>query len=291
VPSFDVTNVAGSLNALLAAVLFPLPTVYTVHGVWSEQLRWRREPKPGKRILYPVLERWALRRVAGVISTDSAGYTGRLVGQLCSARVWEIPNPLSPVDFCLSCLPVEGRILSVGTLYELKNQKLLISALPGVRRRIPEARLVLAGAASSSYAKECVRFASDLGIAQHVDFLGLRSRDAIRRELSCADVFALPSLSEVAPQAIAEAMAAGVPVVAAPVGGIPGMITDGADGFLVPSDDVEAWTQRLTSIISDRSLRARLGASARARAVRTYDPGAVAEATLRVLQTVVSGPG
>ena len=185
----------------------------------------------------------------------------------------------------------EGRVLCVGTVCERKNQKLLVSALPGVLRRIPGARLVLVGEASSSYAKDCVRLATKLGVAERVEFLGLRTRNAIRRELTSADVFALPSLSEVAPQAIAEAMAAGIPVVATPVGGIPGMIADGAEGFLIPSDDIVAWTLRLASIISDRSLRARLGASARETAVRTYDPAAVGSATLRVLQEVVSGPG
>jgi hypothetical protein len=107
----------------------------------------------------------------------------------------------------------------------------------------------------------------------------LRARDGLRPEmlgavahaelpahLAAADLFALASRAENSPLALREALAAGLPVVATAVGGVPAIVRDGADGLLVPPADPAALAAALARVLSDAALRARLAAAARARA-------------------------
>jgi glycosyltransferase involved in cell wall biosynthesis len=93
--------------------------------------------------------------------------------------------------------------------------------------------------------------AASLGLGDHVRFLGTR-RD-LPLLYSAMDVFALPSRWEGTPLALIGAMAASVPVVATPVGGVPAVVEDGATGRLVLADDVEALAAALGQTLQDRA--------------------------------------
>lgn len=109
----------------------------------------------------------------------------------------------------------------------------------------------------------------DLGIAGRVRFLGARSD--VPDLLGATDVCVLPSLWEGNPLAILEAMAAGVPVVATRVGGVPEFVRDGETGSLVPPGDVGALEVALRRIVTDAAFRRALGSGARRVAVERFD--------------------
>jgi len=112
-----------------------------------------------------------------------------------------------------------------------------------------------------------------LGLADRVTLPGLAG--SIEEELRAASVFALSSIHEGLPMALAEAMACGVPCVAfdcAP--GVREIVTDGVDGIVVPPRDVAALAEGLARLMSDPDLRARYGAAAR-ESVRRFAPDAV----------------
>jgi glycosyltransferase involved in cell wall biosynthesis len=98
-------------------------------------------------------------------------------------------------------------------------------------------------------------------------FLG--HRDDVPAVLAAADVFVLPSRSEASPNSVIEAMAAGLPVVATSVGGIPELVTDGRTGRLVPPGDPSALAQALVDLLDHPGHAAELGRAARARIERT----------------------
>lgn len=115
--------------------------------------------------------------------------------------------------------------------------------------------------------------AEKLGLADRVTLPGLAG--SIEEELRAASVFALSSIHEGLPMALAEAMACGVPCVAfdcAP--GVREIVTDGADGIVVPPRDVGALAEGLARLMSDPDLRARYGAAAREN-VRRFAPDAI----------------
>jgi glycosyltransferase involved in cell wall biosynthesis len=110
--------------------------------------------------------------------------------------------------------------------------------------------------------------AASLGITDRVSFAGARADVPLM--LSAADLFVLPSLTEALPTVVAEAMAAGLPVVATRVGGIPEMI-DASTGILVPPDDVGALAQAVCALLEDPAGAAARGARGRIIASGRFD--------------------
>lgn len=114
--------------------------------------------------------------------------------------------------------------------------------------------------------------ARSLGVAERVRFMGHLPRERLPAALRAADVFARPSLTEGLGTAFLEAMAAGVPVVATPVGGIVDFLRDGENGFLTPPREPERLAHTLQRVAGmDAERRAALAARARETVVRTYD--------------------
>ncbi len=137
-----------------------------------------------------------------------------------------------------------GRIAREKGLYETLQGLRLAHEL-GV-----DVRLVVAGTGAEE--PRLRRYAQALGIAARVCFVGpVFGNDKVRL-LSGADVMVLPSYSEGLPYALLESMAAGVPVIATPVGAIPDVVSDGIHGFLVPPRDGKAIAESLAIMAGDR---------------------------------------
>ena len=107
--------------------------------------------------------------------------------------------------------------------------------------------------------------------------------------LRSLDVFAFPSHQEALPLALLEAMAAGLPVVATRVGGIPEAVEDEATGLLVPPKDPERMAAALHRLAADPALARRLGDAARARAARAFSAEGMVERTLAVYRLLDTG--
>jgi glycosyltransferase involved in cell wall biosynthesis len=110
--------------------------------------------------------------------------------------------------------------------------------------------------------------ARGLGLGGRVHFLGLR--DDVESQLRAADAYVHPTLVEGFGNAVAEAMACGLPVVASRAGGIPEVVEDGVSGLLVPPGEVAPLARAIERVARDVALRRALGASARARVVERF---------------------
>ena len=130
-----------------------------------------------------------------------------------------------------------------------------------VRRRIPAKLMMIGDGPDRTVAEWMVR---EKGLMRDVIFLGKQNQ--VQTLLNCADVLLLPSEIESFGLAALEAMACGVPVVASRVGGLPEVIDDGVEGYLVPSHDVETMAERALSILTDADRREQMGRAARKRA-------------------------
>ncbi len=101
------------------------------------------------------------------------------------------------------------------------------------------------------------------------------------------DVFVLPTVAEAFGIVAVEASACGMPVVGTAVGGLTDVIVDGETGFLMPSGDGEVLAARLQQLVADATLRARLGAATRARALSHFDGGQTAQRVVTQLRRAV----
>jgi glycosyltransferase involved in cell wall biosynthesis len=160
------------------------------------------------------------------------------------------------------------RMVYVG---RIAREKGLYETLQGVRLALElgvDARLVVAGQGAEE--ARLARYAQALGISSRVTFAGpVSGRDKVAL-LAGADVTILPSYSEGMPYALLEAMAAGVPVIATPVGAIPDVVTDETHGCLVPPRDGKAMAQAIAYMAADRERLAMMSRACRLRIRAAY---------------------
>jgi glycosyltransferase involved in cell wall biosynthesis len=178
------------------------------------------------------------------------------------------------------------RIVSVGRLVPRKGFDILIRAMVAV----PDAELLIVGGPDVSALDsdpEAVRLstlAAGLGVADRVRLTGSVSRGAMPALLRSADVVACTPWYEPFGIVPVEAMACGVPVLAAAVGGMLDTVVDGGTGVLVPPRDPQACAEALNAMLADPARLAEWGAAGRARAESRYSWDRIAADTLKVYQ-------
>jgi glycosyltransferase involved in cell wall biosynthesis len=175
----------------------------------------------------------------------------------------------------------------VGTVSVLRPEKgvdVLIDAAELLAAELPDLRVLVAGGGPEEERLRAVVGAR--GLDETVFLLGLR-RD-VADVLEALDVVAFSSHREGTPLAVMESMAAGKPIVATRVGGIPDLIEDGVHGLLVPPRDPPALARALARLLGDERLRTRLGASARERQSREFDIDVTVQNVERIYEELVS---
>jgi glycosyltransferase involved in cell wall biosynthesis len=252
---------AGVLGRL-AAVLAGVPVrIFTAHG-------WAFNAASGAP---SVLYRWADRLMAPLttvtICVSEREREAGIAARTCRPeRTVVIPSAVEagapPQARRERAAPV---IVAVGRLAAPKDPVTLVRALAAVNRSAFTAQIVGDGPERPAVEGEI----HAAGLAGKIELTGER-RD-VAQLLDDADVFVLSSRSEGAPLSILEAMAAGLPVVASAVGGVPEIVDDGTTGLLVPPGDVSALAKALERLLADAALRARLGRAGWERARERFD--------------------
>jgi len=253
-----------------AALAARCPLLVHLHGAGFE----RRVP--------PALARFFFERAACVITPcESLRAWVRSVARNAHARCLPSPVALEPA-------PAQGArpnlVLFLGRLEPAKGIFDLLEAVAALRPAVPDVRLVCAG---DGERVAVARYAERLGIADAVRFTGWVGPSGKRALLEAAAVFALPSYDEALPISLLEAMSAGVPVIASPVGGIPEVVVDGVSGFLAAPGDTATLERLLRKLLLDRSLGAHIGAAARESARLRFAP----ERTLPRLEEIYAALG
>ena len=157
-------------------------------------------------------------------------------------------------------------LLFLGRLHEEKGIFDLLEAIARLRSKFPDIRLLCGGDGEVEAVKKRI---VSLGLQDAVQLLGWVGGDDKKQALAASSVYVLPSYYEGLPMGVLEAMAAGVPVVATIVGGIPELITDGVDGRLVSPGDIEQLTTVLRDLLGNSELKETMG-MAGAKKIRTH---------------------
>ncbi|MBI8989953.1 D-inositol-3-phosphate glycosyltransferase [Corynebacterium meridianum] len=164
-------------------------------------------------------------------------------------------------------IPLHAKVVAfVGRLQEFKGPQVLIRAVAELLRRDPHRnlRVIICGGPSgrSATPEQYRELAEELGVARRIRFLDPRPPEELVTVYRAADVVAVPSYNESFGLVAVEAQAAGTPVVAARVGGLPIAVADGKSGVLVDSHEASAWADALACLLDDDAARIAMGEAA-----------------------------
>jgi glycosyltransferase involved in cell wall biosynthesis len=252
---------AGFLTRLAAALRRRRDAVVFTPHAWSF---WANEQRAR---LWLRLERRSARWCQAIVAVaDAERRAGLAAGIGSESQYHVIRNGIDPSPFERPRRVVPGRVLLVGRLAPQKRPDLAIRAVAEVRRRRPDVQLDVA--AHGPLERETAALVGELGLGDSVRLLG--KRDDVADLLAEAECFLLTSDYEGCPYTVLEAMAAGVPVVASRVGGLPELVADGETGVLFEPGNPHAAAAALGGLL-DYPERARaFGAAGRERVRKEF---------------------
>lgn len=230
----------------------------------------------------------ALRAAAAIVTTSA--WARRVLLELYSLpgdRVHVAEPGVDPADLAPGTESA-GALLSVAAVIPGKGHDVLLDALAHVAGFPWQCRCVGSLDRDPAFVQRLRRRAVAAGLDERVHFPGPQAEAALARSYASADVLVLPSRAETYGMVVSEALARGLPVVAADVGGVPEALGHGADGFrpglLVPPEDPVALGDALRTWLEDAGLRRRLRAAARERRASLGDWSTTASAVSLVLE-------
>ncbi len=170
-------------------------------------------------------------------------------------KIWVIPNFVK-TSRAIQKVEKSGTInlLSLGILGKRKGTYDLITAVYKLRKKD-----ILLNLAGNGDVDKCRALVVDLHLNKTVKVLGWVSGKQKRELMESADIFVLPSYEEDLPMAILESMAYGLPIISTNVAGIPSLVKDGVNGYLIKPGDIRALSSSINKLLDDKTLRKRMG--------------------------------
>lgn len=248
---------------LLASRMFDISLSLTVHGPEEfDDVSWHHLP-----------DKVAAARFLCCIGYFAKTQMLKLSPPACWDKIEVSPLGVPLADFQAlehKAEPGSGiEIVCVARLAPVKGHRILLAAVRRLAAQGAAVRLRLVGGGPEREPLE--RLVAGYGLQNVVKFEGAMNPDRVREMLAQADIFALPSFDEGIPVSLMEAMAMEIPCVSTYVGGIPELIRDGIDGFLISPADEEALAHVLQRLSDDPALRRRIGEAGRARVTAKYN--------------------
>ncbi|MFN3407390.1 MAG: glycosyltransferase family 4 protein [Limisphaerales bacterium] len=270
-------------EAAMAAVFSGRPNVLTLHGNMRSVARALGARPFSYNWLAARLEAFVLPRTDGVVCISN--YTRQAVNGL-ARRTWLLPNAVDAAFFAVERAPASPPVvLCVANVCDYKNQNGLIQALdewPGERPFV--LRFLGAAAEHTPYGRE---FLNRVRARSWCEWPGPVGREQLRTELARATAVILPSLEDNCPMVVLEAMAAGVPVLGARIGGIPDLIAPGRTGLLFDPRAPAAMRDALAHCLRERGEVEQWAATARAEALARFHPRVIARKHLDIYREVL----
>ncbi|MFM2390433.1 MAG: hypothetical protein RLZZ437_1988, partial [Pseudomonadota bacterium] len=173
-------------------------------------------------------------------------------------------------------LPTGGpHLVAIGRLAEQKGFPLLIEAVALARNTCPHLHLTLVG--DGPLRADLQSRTATLGLQSHITFAGWQDEAGVRAALAAATALILPSFAEGLPVVVMEAMAAGRPIIATSIAGVPELVTPDV-GWLVPAGDAQALAGAIATLAATPpETLASMGSAARARVIARHDIDTEAE--------------
>jgi glycosyltransferase involved in cell wall biosynthesis len=262
------SNIMGIFAAALAGVPVICGSELTLTDVrQAGPLRWRRQ------ILRPVLNKLIKRCDSFIFNSYATKVAWFGDVQDPKFRILYPPFDLANYDQAMK-VAVERdtahrpTIGFVGRLSEQKGVTVLLKAMPLIKNRVPDARLVFVGTGPEEDALKAL--SKELGVESEVQFVGFKPN--VFEYIRQMDILALPSRTEGFGRVALEAMAMGIPVIASSVGGLKELVVEGETGLFVPYGSVEKLAAAAVELLSERERRLEMGRKGHDRAFGKFHP-------------------
>jgi len=242
-----------------------IATVFHLHGVIDRAVTSSRYQGLNNGLVlaaFRFMNRFVIRRAAAVIAVSREGYELCTQIRRCNdGLVYQLPVLVDQSLFKPSAQAAARQelawprqkkmLLYVGRLEQVKGLPLLIETLARLVGRSDDWHLILAGDGSEK--ASLMELAQAKKVLPYMTFAGFVDHDSeLVRLYNAADLLLLSSLAEGCPTAVLEAQSCGLPVVAAAVGEVPGIVTHGVDGYLVPDRDPQLFAQMIAAAMDQR---------------------------------------
>ena len=302
--SFDIVlsqSVAG-WGYLRSKEKFNIPCVAIMHGTTFRDLKTRwvsvssfgdflRFLREASVRLWRYLFRWLywFRQFDAIIAVSEA-VRGSLIKNyfLDPKKVSLVYNGIAVEKFQIKDNKSQNRktLLYLGRLDKDKGIKTLLEAMVNLTPHISHFRSLIVG--DGSCYNDIYQCSKQLGLSDMVELVGRVPHEETPRYYRKADIFVYPSEAlEGLPMTIIEAMAAGLPVVASKIGGIPEVVSDGETGILVEPGNAADLSRALKRLLIDEELRRRMGQRAHRVVKEKFSQGVMVKKTLEVLEKVL----
>jgi len=285
----DVVNVHTQTMYPDALLERGFASVLTIHGVYFREVQLLRgfvQRFQGR--LGCIYERNAVARAKHIVLTSR--YLQDVYGDMLRGSVLhQIDNAVDDSFFNLPNLEQPEAVLYAGVILERKGVIHLVRAAHLLRDRgVPIKLWVVGPVIEPEYAAMIKAYVEDNGLRDCVEITGMIPQEELMERYSRCSMLVLPSMIETTPMAIAQAQAAGKPVVATDRAGIPCMVFDGENGYTVPYGDAEMLADRIGKLILDADTRHRMGEAARKTADSRYSWPVVVGKMLEVYSAAAS---
>lgn len=259
-------------------------SVITVHGLLHKETALSAKVKLKEKVRLGFVEGMVQRVLsrAKVTISISKYDSAEIAGMVKGHHVY-IPNPIAPLFFeqPMVAVPSQPKLVFAGVQTPRKNIEGLLHAFALTLKHVPNAKLAIVGPSGSpEYTQKIKDLATSLMLNDHVDFVGMVENDRLVAEIQSSRALVMFSHEETLPTILAQAMTMGKPVVGPRVGGIPEMIQDGVNGFIVERDDRQALAERLAILLRSPDLCRQMGEAGYDFARQNYEPKAVAKKTV-----------
>ena len=246
--------------AMLAAELGGFSFSFTMHGpyIFFEPMRWRLDEKLKRASFICCISDFC--RSQGMIYAPMSKWN-RMHIVHCGVE----PALIEPVTH----QQTGRRLLYTGRLAAVKGLPILLESLVTLKANHPELLLTVVGDGADRQSLE--QLTAQLGLANHVNFVGYQSQAKVRQYMQETDVFVLPSFAEGVPVSLMEALAAAVPVVTTQIAGVGELVENGVSGYLVPPGNAQLLAERIDRLLSDPALRTAFGAAGRVKVAEEFD--------------------
>lgn len=280
----DIVHGQGTeRDCAMSAVLSGFPNIITLHGNMRVHARRAEHRKSIYHQLAAGLETFCLKRTNGVVAISS--YTEQLVKDFAS-KTWILPNAVDSRFFDIILSPSSiPRFLFVGSLDERKNPLGLLKACaPFLKAN--SCSLALAGQFDPS-GEYGMAFRSEADVLPNIEYLGFLGRDKLAAEFAKSSVLILPTFEDNCPMVVLEAMAAGLPVAASRVGGVPDLVDHRITGLLFDPENMENIRECIEFLISNPEFRSTAGQAGKKKAFEKFHPSRIAQRHVEIYQEVL----